>query len=162
RPLRRADARRPQPERHVPVHRHPGRRHDDDPRGHRRQDQRRAGLLPDEPRPDRERGAEPHRPGLPRGVHEGAPDGVRDRVQPPREARDGGVARVTVARAPRAPRRAPADLSFAPDPALIEAFAAEEPDWLAADRRAALARFDELPAETNQLYTPYIDLRSAD
>ena len=25
-----------QPERHVPVHRHPGRRHDDDPRGHRR------------------------------------------------------------------------------------------------------------------------------
>ena len=57
RPLRRADARRPQPQRHLPVHRHPGRRHDDDPRGHRREDQRRPGLLPDEPRPDRERGA---------------------------------------------------------------------------------------------------------
>ena len=42
RPLRRADARRPEPQRHVPVHRHPGRRHDDDPRGHRRQDQRRT------------------------------------------------------------------------------------------------------------------------
>jgi len=69
---------------------------------------------------------------------------------------------VTLARAPRAPRRAPADLSFTPDPALIGAFAANEPDWLAADRRAALALFDELPAETNQLYTPYIDLRSAD
>ncbi len=69
---------------------------------------------------------------------------------------------MTLARAPRAPRRAPADLSFTPDPALIEAFAAGEPDWLAADRRAALALFDELPAETNQLYTPYIDLRSAD
>ena len=37
-------------------------------------------------------------PGLPRGVHEGAADGVRHRVQPPREARDGGVARVTDSR----------------------------------------------------------------
>ncbi len=59
RPLRRADARRPEPQRHVPVHRHPGRRHDDDPRGHRREDLRGPGLLPHEPRPDRERGAEP-------------------------------------------------------------------------------------------------------
>ena len=31
RPLRRADARRPEPQRHVPLHRHPGRRHDADP-----------------------------------------------------------------------------------------------------------------------------------
>jgi len=69
---------------------------------------------------------------------------------------------VTLARAPRAPRRAPADLSFAPDPALIDSFAADEPDWLTADRRSALALFDELPSETNQLYTPYIDLRAAD
>jgi Fe-S cluster assembly scaffold protein SufB len=69
---------------------------------------------------------------------------------------------VTLARAPRAPRRAPADLSFAPDPALIDSFAAGEPDWLTADRRAGLALFDELPAESNQLYTPYIDLRAAD
>jgi Fe-S cluster assembly scaffold protein SufB len=69
---------------------------------------------------------------------------------------------VTLTREPRAPRRAPADLSFAPDPALIDSYAAGEPDWLAADRRAALALFDELPTETNQLYTPYIDLRAAD
>jgi Fe-S cluster assembly scaffold protein SufB len=69
---------------------------------------------------------------------------------------------VTLARAPRAPRRAPADLSFAPDPALIDSFAIDEPDWLTADRRAALALFDDLPTETNQLYTPYIDLRAAD
>ena len=95
RPLRRADARRHQPERHLPVHRHPGRRHLDDPRGDGRQGQRRAGLLPDEPRPDRERGDQPHRPGLPRGLHQGAADGVRHRVQPPGQARDGGVARMT-------------------------------------------------------------------
>jgi Fe-S cluster assembly scaffold protein SufB len=69
---------------------------------------------------------------------------------------------VTLARAPRAPRRAPADLSFAPDPALIDSFAAGEPDWLTADRRGGLALFDELPSESNQLYTPYIDLRAAD
>jgi Fe-S cluster assembly scaffold protein SufB len=69
---------------------------------------------------------------------------------------------VTVARAPRAPRRAPSELTFIPDRDLIESFAADEPDWLAADRRAALALFEELPTETNQLYTPYIDPRSAD
>ena len=51
-------------------------------------------LLPDEPRTDRERGPEPRDPGLPRGLHEGAPDGIRHRVQPPREARDGGLARL--------------------------------------------------------------------
>lgn len=66
------------------------------------------------------------------------------------------------ARAARAPRRAPSELTFNPDRDLIESYAAAEPDWLAADRRAALARFDELPTESNQLYTPYIDLRAAD
>ena len=69
---------------------------------------------------------------------------------------------MTVARAPRAPRRAPSELSFAPDEALIESFAAAEPSWLADDRRAALELFRTLPTETNQLYTPYIDLRAAD
>jgi Fe-S cluster assembly protein SufB len=69
---------------------------------------------------------------------------------------------VAPARAPRAPRRAPADLSFTLDPATVEAFAASEPEWLAADRRAALALFVSLPSEANQLYTPYIDLRGAD
>ena len=62
----------------------------------------------------------------------------------------------------RAPRRAPADLSFTLDEASVEALAAGEPDWLAADRRAALALFNSLPSEGNQLYTPYIDLRGAE
>jgi Fe-S cluster assembly scaffold protein SufB len=74
---------------------------------------------------------------------------------------------VTLARSPRAtsartPRRAPADFSFTLDEATVEAFAAAEPDWLAADRRAALALFTSLPSEGNQLYTPYIDLRGAE
>jgi Fe-S cluster assembly scaffold protein SufB len=69
---------------------------------------------------------------------------------------------VTLARPPRAPRRAPADLTFALDETRIESLAAGEPDWLAADRRSGLALFNSLPTESNQLYTPYIDLRSAD
>jgi Fe-S cluster assembly scaffold protein SufB len=69
---------------------------------------------------------------------------------------------VSLARPPRAPRRAPTELTFALDEALIERWAAEEPDWLAADRRAALERYRELPIETNQLYTTYVDLRAAD
>jgi Fe-S cluster assembly scaffold protein SufB len=67
----------------------------------------------------------------------------------------------TPARA-RAPRRSPTDLTFRLDDALVERFAADEPDWLAADRRAALARFRALPIESNRLYTPYVDLRAAD
>jgi Fe-S cluster assembly scaffold protein SufB len=66
------------------------------------------------------------------------------------------------ARAARAERRGPADLTFTLDEATVEAFAAREPDWLAADRSAALALFNSLPSEGNQLYTPYIDLRGAD
>ncbi len=62
----------------------------------------------------------------------------------------------------RAARRAPADLTFTLDEGTVEAFAAGEPDWLAADRRAALALFNSLPSEANQLYTPYIDLRGAE
>ena len=81
----------------YPLYRHPGRRHLDDPRGDGRQGQRRTGLLPDEPRPDRERGHQPHRPGLPRGLHQGTADGVHHRVQPAGQAQDGGVARMTVA-----------------------------------------------------------------
>jgi len=61
----------------------------------------------------------------------------------------------------RAPRRSPTDLSFRVDEALVDQRAAGEPDWLVADRRAALARFRELPIEANRLYTPYIDLRAA-
>ncbi len=74
---------------------------------------------------------------------------------------------MTLARPPRATtgraaRRAPADLSFTLDEATVEAVTAGEPDWLAADRRAALELFTSLPSEGNQLYTPYIDLRGAE
>ena len=37
-----------------------------------------------------------------------------------------------------------------------------EPDWLTADRLAALEKVAELPAEPNQLYTTYLDLRAVD
>ena len=66
------------------------------------------------------------------------------------------------ARPARAPRRAPHELTFTLDEAFVEAAAATEPDWLAADRRAAFARYQALPIETNQLYTTYVDLRTAD
>ena len=36
-----------------------------------------------------------------------------------------------------------------------------EPDWLAAERHDAFGRVTELPAEANQLFTPYLDLRAA-
>ena len=72
------------------------------------------------------------------------------------------VARSERATTARAARRAPADLSFTLDEATVEALAPVEPDWLAADRRAAFALFGSLPSEANQLYTPYIDLRGAD
>ncbi len=62
---------------------------------------------------------------------------------------------------PRSARRAPTDLSFQLDPALVEALAAREPEWSGADRRAALERFGALPIETNHLYTTYVDLRAA-
>ena len=62
---------------------------------------------------------------------------------------------------PRPVRRAPTDLSFHLDPAFVEGLAAREPDWSAADRRAALERFTALPIETNHLYTTYVDLRAA-
>lgn len=64
----------------------------------------------------------------------------------------------------RAPRRSPADLPFRfADRALAETLAAEraEPDWLLAERIAAAAAFEALPTESNQLYTPYVDLRGA-
>jgi Fe-S cluster assembly scaffold protein SufB len=62
---------------------------------------------------------------------------------------------------PRRARSAPDELSYRLDAGLIERRAATEPDWLAADRRAALAAFERLPVEPNQLYTTYVDLRAA-
>ncbi len=37
-----------------------------------------------------------------------------------------------------------------------------EPDWLLADRLAALEALDALPAEPNQLFITYLDLRAVD
>jgi len=62
-------------------------------------------------------------------------------------------------------RRGPADLPFSfADRGLAEALAAEreEPDWLRADRVAAIERSEALALETNPLYTGYLDLRAAD
>ena len=70
----------------------------------------------------------------------------------------------TTAARPRPVRRAPADLPFAfADRDLALALAAErgEPDWLRDERLAALAAFEALPVESNQLYTTYVDLRAA-
>jgi Fe-S cluster assembly scaffold protein SufB len=69
---------------------------------------------------------------------------------------------VAAARTPRAPRRAPSDLNFSLDQALVESLAGAGPQWLAEDRRAAFERYQSLPIETNQLYTTYVDLRTAD
>jgi Fe-S cluster assembly scaffold protein SufB len=77
---------------------------------------------------------------------------------------------VSLARTPRATtartaRRAPADLPFVfADRGLAQALAAErdEPAWLRDERLAAFTAFEALAVETNQLYTPYIDLRAAD
>jgi Fe-S cluster assembly scaffold protein SufB len=74
-------------------------------------------------------------------------------------------ARPTRATTARTARRAPADLPFVfADRGLAEALAAErdEPTWLRDERLAAFAAFESLPVESNQLYTPYIDLRAAD
>jgi Fe-S cluster assembly scaffold protein SufB len=62
---------------------------------------------------------------------------------------------------PRPARRALDELSLTVDEAAVEALAAASPDWLAADRREAFTRWSSLPAESNLLYTPYIDLRAA-
>jgi Fe-S cluster assembly scaffold protein SufB len=64
----------------------------------------------------------------------------------------------------RPPRRAPADLPFRfADRGLAQALAAEreEPAWLREERIAAWKAFEALPIESNQLYTPYVDLRNA-
>jgi Fe-S cluster assembly scaffold protein SufB len=65
---------------------------------------------------------------------------------------------------PRPLRRSPADLPFHfADRGLAQALAAErdEPAWLRAERIEAWKAFEALPTESNELYTPYIDLRGA-
>ena len=61
----------------------------------------------------------------------------------------------------RPARRSPSDLSFTVDGASVDRITDGEPAWLGADRRAALARFEALPIESNMLYTTYVDLRTA-
>ncbi|MEA2672998.1 MAG: hypothetical protein QOI92_190, partial [Chloroflexota bacterium] len=66
------------------------------------------------------------------------------------------------ARPARAPRRSPSELTFHLDQATVAAHAAGDPDWLTADREASFGRYQSLPVEANQLYTTYVDLRTAD
>ena len=61
----------------------------------------------------------------------------------------------------RPARRSLTELTFEFDANRLEELTAGEPAWLSADRRAAFARFEALPIETNQLYTTYVDLRTA-
>jgi Fe-S cluster assembly scaffold protein SufB len=73
---------------------------------------------------------------------------------------------MTAAAAPKpaVARQAPSDLTltFADGPTVrAVAAAAADPEWLLADRLAALAGFEALPIETNPLYTSYVDLRNA-
>jgi hypothetical protein len=66
---------------------------------------------------------------------------------------------------PRPSRRGPSELPIAfVERALVERLANDgaEPAWLRSDRLAALERYEALPVEANQLYTPYLDLRGAD
>ncbi len=66
---------------------------------------------------------------------------------------------------PRPVRRAPTDLPFTfADRTLTDTLSVEraEPDWLRAERIAALEAFKTLSIEPNQLYTTYLDLRNAD
>lgn len=64
--------------------------------------------------------------------------------------------------ASRPARRLPTELTLRLDPAYVERLASAEPDWLAADRRAALDLARTAPLEPNPLFTPYLDLRTAE
>jgi Fe-S cluster assembly protein SufB len=92
--LRRADPRRGQPLGHVPVHQHRRERRHDRSRGDRLEDRRGAALLPDEPRPLRDRGGSADRRRLRGADHEGAPARVRGRDEPADPAADGRVGRL--------------------------------------------------------------------
>ena len=83
------------PHRHLSVHRHPRERRRHRPRGHGLQDRRRAALLPDEPRPLRDRGVGDGGVRLHRADHQGAAAGVRGRAEPADPIANGGLSRVT-------------------------------------------------------------------
>ena len=61
----------------------------------------------------------------------------------------------------RPPRRHLDDLALPVDTETLSAVSSGGPDWLVEDRRAAFEAWAALPGESNQLYTPYIDLRAA-
>ncbi len=89
--LRRPDPGRGEPLRHVSLHRDRRGRRQGRPRGQRLQDRRGAALLPEEPRPLRGRGVDPHRQRLHRAPGQGAADGVRRRDEQADPASDGRV-----------------------------------------------------------------------
>jgi len=64
---------------------------------------------------------------------------------------------------PRPARQGPTDFTLPVSRTAIDEIAPIDgtADWLPADRQAAFDAFEALPAESNVLYTTYIDLRSA-
>ena len=89
RAVRRAAGRPDQPQRHLPLRRHPRGRRVDGPRGERLQGLRRPALLPHVARHGAGRGDGDDRARLRRADRQGAADGVRPRAQPPDRAADG-------------------------------------------------------------------------
>jgi Fe-S cluster assembly scaffold protein SufB len=81
-------------------------------------------------------------------------------AQPETEAVSKAAATAPTRKAPQAP--SDLTLSFVDEGSVRGVAAATSAaEWLLADRLAALAAFDALPIETNQLYTTYVDLRNA-
>ena len=89
--LRRAAARRAFALGHVPDDQDRRGRRQRRPRGDRLEGRRRPAVLPDVARHPRGRGVEADRQRLHRADHQGAPDGVRGRDEPPDRAADGGL-----------------------------------------------------------------------
>ena len=89
--LRRAPARRALALRHLPDDPDRRGRRRRRPRGDRLEDRRGADLLPPVPRAGRGGGLQDDRQRVHRADHQGAPDGVRGRDEPPDRAADGGL-----------------------------------------------------------------------
>jgi len=87
--VRRADSRRPEPQRHLSLHRDRRAGRHDRPRGERLEDRRGATLLPDESRPHGGRGQHDDRGRVHRAARQGTSDGVCGRDEPPHRAPDG-------------------------------------------------------------------------
>jgi Fe-S cluster assembly scaffold protein SufB len=67
------------------------------------------------------------------------------------------------ARSGRTPRQAPTEFTLPVSQADLDAIAPidGDPDWLRRDRQAGFDAFEALPAESNLLYTTYVDFRTA-